>query len=156
VTATLSVEAVHERLMADDEMAVAERLVGAEGGVVSNDWLAGLKAASIIWESKVWPMVHDTVSGLVELYTPQAKAALGLPLLRFSITVKPWSGLTLSAPYEFSAMPETIRSPETDGVIAGRGAGSKPVLALWSVPLSKQLVVAVPLKAAIVIKDESG
>ena len=36
VTATLSVEAVQERLICDDDMDVAEREVGVEGGVVSD------------------------------------------------------------------------------------------------------------------------
>ena len=35
VTPTLSVEAVHERLIWDEEMTDAVRLVGVEGGVVS-------------------------------------------------------------------------------------------------------------------------
>ena len=35
VTATLSVEAVHETLTADEEMAEAERFVGIDGEVVS-------------------------------------------------------------------------------------------------------------------------
>ena len=37
VTPTLSVEAVQDRLIREEEIAEAERLVGAEGGVVSRD-----------------------------------------------------------------------------------------------------------------------
>ena len=37
MTAVLSVEAVQERLIWEEETVVAERLVGMEGGVVSAD-----------------------------------------------------------------------------------------------------------------------
>jgi hypothetical protein len=45
VTPTLSVEAVQERLICEDDTAVAERFRGAVGGVVSED-KAGLTATN--------------------------------------------------------------------------------------------------------------
>jgi len=46
VTAVLSVLAVHARFTCDDETAVAERLVGTDGAVVSDDCWAVVKVKS--------------------------------------------------------------------------------------------------------------